>query len=260
MNVNDWEPTQYLKFEKERTQPSLDLAARIQIAEPKRIIDIGCGPGNSTLVLKKCWPKASIVGLDSSEAMLQKAKETSDEIEWIQKDTAGDLTALGKFDIVFSNAAVHHMPDKPQVLARLFNLLNPSGALAVQVPDTRDLLFAQELQKLAQSEKWNRFFTENMYSKRFHGYSYYYEILCGLTSDVEMWQTDYIQRVSSHADIVQWYKGSGLRFYLSSLPNESDRAELLTDYEKALEKVYPKEKDGLILHPMRRLFFIAYRS
>ncbi len=259
MNVNDWEPEQYLKFEKERTQPSIDLAARIRLKEPKRIIDIGCGPGNSTMVLKKRWPRAAILGLDSSESMLQQARSTSDDVEWIRHDTANDLAFLGKFDIVFSNAAVHHMPDKPQVLARFFDMLNPAGVLAVQVPDTRESAFAQELQKLVQSGKWNRFFAKNEYPGKFHGYSFYYEILCGLTNDLEIWQTDYIQRVSNHADIVQWYKGSGLRFHLSALPKESDRIELLADYEKALEAVYSREKDGMILHPMRRLFFVAYK-
>lgn len=260
MSINDWEPAQYLKFEKERTQPSIDLAARIRLAEPKRIVDIGCGPGNSTTILKKHWPKATIIGLDSSEAMLEKARETSAEIEWVHCDTADDLSFLGKFDVVFSNAAVHHMPNKPQVLARFFDLLNPGGSLAFQVPDTRELPFAVELQKLVQSEKWSRFFAMNEYPAIFHGYSYYYDILCGLSNDLEMWQTDYIQRMSDHAGIVEWYKGSGLRSYLSALPEESDRAGLLADYEKMLEKVYPKKKDGFVLMPMRRLFFIAYRS
>lgn len=256
----DWEPKQYLKFEKVRTRPSEDLASRIRSAAPKRIIDIGCGPGNSTMVLKTQWPQANILGLDSSEAMLEKARETSFEIEWIYGDTANDLSFLGKFDIVFSNAAVHHMPDKPRVLARFFDLLNPGGVLAVQVPDTRELPFAVVLQKLVRSGKWENFFDENEYPYKFHGYSFYYEILCGLTNELDMWRTDYIQRMPDHAGIVEWYKGSGMRYYLSKLPGEPERAELLSDFERALEKVYPKEKDGVVLMPMRRLFFIAYRQ
>ena len=94
---------------------------------------------------------------------------------------------------------------------------------------------------------------------KFHSYSYYYEILRGLTNDLEMWQTDYIQRMPNHIGVVEWYKGSGMRNYLSSLPGESERMTLLSDFEQALEKVYPKEKDGVVLMPMRRLFFIAYR-
>ncbi len=256
----DWEPKQYLKFERERTQPSIDLVSRIRLDAPSRIIDIGCGPGNSTLVLKNRWPQAAVIGLDSSGAMLQKARETSDVVEWIHADTANDLTFLGKFDLVFSNAAVHHMPDKPRVLTRFFDLLHPNGALAVQVPDTRELPFAMELQKLACSGKWKNYFETNEYPDKFHGFSYYYDILCGLTNTMEMWQTDYIQRVPDHAGIVEWYKGSGMRYYLSALPGEPEQAALLSDFEHALKAVYPKEKDGSVLMPMRRLFFVAYRD
>ncbi len=260
MTAIDWEPKQYLKFEQERTRPSVDLTSRIRLTAPGRIIDIGCGPGNSTRVLKSRWPQAVILGLDSSEAMLQQARAMSEEIEWVRGDTANDLSFLGKFDIVFSNAAVHHMSDKPRVLARFFDLLNPGGALAVQVPNTRELPFALELQRLVRSEKWNGFFKVNEYPDKFHGYAYYYDILCGLSDDLEIWQTDYIQRLADHAGIVEWYKGSGLRYYLSMLPGEPERAGLLSDFEQALEKAYPCEKDGTILMPMRRLFFVTYRS
>ena len=258
MNNLEWNPDQYLKFEKERTQPSVDLAARIRIESPKRIIDIGCGPGNSTMVLKNRWPDAEIIGLDSSETMLEKATQISDEIKWLHADTSQDLSGLGQLDIVFSNAAVHHMPNKRDVLTRFFAMLNQGGVLAVQVPDTRELPFSMELQKLIGSEKWRHLFNANDYPKKFHGYDYYYEILYGLTGDIEMWQTDYIQILADHSDIVQWYKGSGMRYYLSQLPDESKRLELEADFEEAVKQVYPKEKNGSILMPMRRLFFLAY--
>lgn len=257
MSSIDWNPEQYLKFEKERTQPSIDLAARIRTESPKRIVDIGCGPGNSTMALKNRWPEAEILGVDSSETMLAAAVKISDAVQWINADVSLDLTHLGKFDIVFSNAAVHHLPDKFDALNRLFALLNPGGTLAVQVPDTRELPFSVELQKLVASETWSGFFKENEFPKKFHSCEFYYKILSGLTDGIEMWQTDYIQILSDHSDIVQWYKGSGMRYYLSQLHDESKRLELEADFKKAVSRTYPKEKNGAILMSMRRLFFLV---
>ena len=109
--MSDWKPSLYLKFEKERTQPAIDLVNRIEIKSPKRIIDIGCGPGNSTKVLQEKWEKAEIIGIDSSSAMIEKAKENYAGIDFIQYDASSDLSFLGKFDIIFSNAAFQWIPD-----------------------------------------------------------------------------------------------------------------------------------------------------
>ena len=91
--MSDWNPDLYLKFEKERTQPAIDLAARISHADPGDIIDIGCGPGNSTQVLKNRWPHARITGLDSSAQMIEQAKAGHTGIKWVLKDASEDLSA-----------------------------------------------------------------------------------------------------------------------------------------------------------------------
>ena len=78
----DWNPGLYLRFERERTQPVRDLVARLEVRQPSRILDIGCGPGNSTAVLKDRWPKAAVTGLDNSRAMIEKACRSRADIEW----------------------------------------------------------------------------------------------------------------------------------------------------------------------------------
>jgi trans-aconitate methyltransferase len=69
-----WDSAQYLQFARERTQPAADLAARIAIDMPQRMVDLGCGPGNSTAVLAQRWPQAELTGIDNSEAMLETAR------------------------------------------------------------------------------------------------------------------------------------------------------------------------------------------
>ncbi len=74
VEMNEWDPEQYLLFRSERTQPAIDLVSRINIAPPRSIIDIGCGPGNGTQILVNRWPDSEVVGLDNSNAMIEKAR------------------------------------------------------------------------------------------------------------------------------------------------------------------------------------------
>ena len=71
-----WDPTQYLRYTDERLRPALDLMARVPLETATRIVDLGCGPGNVTAILKQRWPGAEVTGLDGSAAMLEKARAT----------------------------------------------------------------------------------------------------------------------------------------------------------------------------------------
>jgi len=118
-----WDPNLYLRFEKERTQPAKDLISRIELENPERIIDIGCGPGNSTAQLFARWPHAGILGIDSSEEMIQKAGVTYPDMKWAVHDITEDLSGFGVFDLVFSNAVIQWVSDQHLLLTRLFAIL-----------------------------------------------------------------------------------------------------------------------------------------
>lgn len=137
--MKDWQPLQYLKYKDERTQPTIDLVNRIPLHAPKRIIDIGCGPGNSTAVLHAKWSDAEIIGIDNSPSMLTEAKKNLPFVRFLQKDVKEKLSSLGCFDVVFSNAALQWMPQHETLLPKLFAMLNQGGVLAVQVPYVREL-------------------------------------------------------------------------------------------------------------------------
>ena len=133
--MSDWNPEQYEKFIKDRTQPAIDLANRLEVWEAKRILDLGCGTGNSTKILKDKFPDAMVIGADNSDEMLAKAKKTHPDIEFIHLDVGGDLGEVkGKFDIVFSNACLQWIPNHEILLPKLMSLLRQGGVLAVQIP------------------------------------------------------------------------------------------------------------------------------
>jgi trans-aconitate 2-methyltransferase len=107
-----WNPSQYLKFADERTRPCRDLAARIAVTNVRRVIDLGCGPGNSTAVLHERWPHAEFTGLDSSVEMIESARRAYPAQRWMVDDIARWAAVQdGKYDVVFSNAALQWVED-----------------------------------------------------------------------------------------------------------------------------------------------------
>src|SRR5262245_46117903 len=102
-----WDPEQYLHFAEERTRPCQELAARVAIRSPRRVIDLGCGPGNSTQVLAERWPEADLTGLDSSADMIAAARKNAPARRWVVSNIATwAASAAERYDLVFSNAAL----------------------------------------------------------------------------------------------------------------------------------------------------------
>ena len=258
--MSDWKPKLYLSFGKERTQPSIDLVTRIDCDNPKRIIDIGCGPGNSTNVLKARWPNAEIIGLDNSEAMINEAASKYPSMSWICDDACNDLTELGFFNIVFSNAAIQWMPNQDVLLSKLFGMLNEGGVLAVQVPCVKYMPMHTELKKLIATDKWKNQFVDMASAYSIHTADFYYNLLCNLTMEIDLWETHYYHIMNTHSDIVKWYSGSGLRPYLDCLKDNSMNTEFLNEYEDSLKVTYPVQSDGKILFPFTRIFFMARKE
>lgn len=251
-----WSSEQYLKFQKERTQPSIDLCKRIQSENPKRIVDIGCGPGNSTAVLYSRFPGSDILGVDNSQNMLDKAKKDHPQLDFAFFDASGDAyDSIGKFDVVFSNACIQWVPDHPVLLKKLMSLLNEGGELAIQVPINFREPIHQIIGEVSRSSRWH---DQLSGSRNFHTLTpeEYYDVLSEISGDFTMWETVYFHRMGSHDDIMEWYKGTGLRPYLQKL-NEEDGKEFQQQVYEEVVKAYPKQKNGEIIFRFPRLFFLA---
>ena len=100
-----WDPQQYLAFAAPRLQPAVDLLARIPLAAPASVVDLGCGPGNVTPLLRQRWPDAEIIGLDNSDEMLARARATGTDAAFEKADVS-NWQPDRNFDVIYSNAAL----------------------------------------------------------------------------------------------------------------------------------------------------------
>ncbi len=252
-----WDADLYLKFGNERTQPVRDLLQRIALTEPRRIVDVGCGPGNSTAELRRRWPAASIVGLDKSPEMIAKARESFPEGEWIAGDAA-TWKASEPFDLVFSNAVWHWLRDHEGLVRHWLDQIAAGGALAFQVPAHYDSPLHREIVEISRDPAWDGRMAGARAALTHHPPAFYYDLLQSRSSRIDLWETTYYHVLAGPEAVVEWFRGTGLRPYLEALssPEERQRFEalLLERYAKA----YPRRPDGKILFPFRRLFLVAY--
>lgn len=252
----DWNSTQYVKFINERTQPAIDLVNRIDMENTKKIIDIGCGPGNSTYVLASKFQDAYVLGIDNSQSMITKAKEDHPSIDFQLYDADGDLSALGDdFDLVFSNACIQWLPSHEQLLKKMIGLLRKDGVLAIQTPMNFDEPIHKIIKGTANSREWKGYFPSlrepfNLKQEE------YFDILTNISSGFSMWETTYMHQLKSHYDIIEWYRSTGMKPYLDVL---SDKDTVLFEREifEKVEKAYEIQKNGDIIFRFPRFFFIA---
>ncbi len=252
----DWDSAQYLKFERERTQPAIDLAARIGIAAPQTVLDLGCGPGNSTQVLRERFPHADILGVDSSPGMIEQAKRDYPTLAFQLFDANDPMENLGKkWDVIFSNACIQWVPDHAALLPRLLAALNLGGELAVQIPLQEKAPMHRVIQELSASPEWAGCFPSPRVFSCLHEEEY-----CALldrnAAEFSMWQTDYFHILPSHQAILEWYRGTGLRPYLNAL-NEIDKARFESALLDRAREIFPVLENGSVLFKFSRLFFLA---
>jgi trans-aconitate 2-methyltransferase len=255
-NKKDWNPDLYLKFDKERTQPSIDLVSRINRENPSRIIDIGCGPGNSTQVLVQRWPDSEIIGIDNSPAMIEKARKDYPYQDWQLFDAGIDHIA-GNFDIVFSNATIQWIPNHVNLLKRFYNLLSENGIVAIQIPLFWDMPIGKAILKIAADSRWNSVMKGVTELFTIHDSSFYYDNLSDLFQSIDLWESDYIHILDSHISILEMIRSAGLRPFLDRLENDTDKKDFEEMVFKEIRKDYPLQKNGKVLFPFKRLFFIA---
>ena len=243
-------------FGNERTQPSIDLVHRIALPNPARIIDLGCGSGNSTAVLRQRWPDAHLEGLDSSPSMIEQARADSPNGDWTLADISTWSPNL-KYDLIFSNAALQWLPDHANLLPRLLSYLTDSGLLAVQIPYRINSLVHQLIADVSNDPVWPADLEPGRSALTNYEINFYYDTLSPHCATLEIWTTQYIHVMADHEAILQRVSGTGLRPYLDTLSSEEWRERFKVAVLDAFKRHFPIQSNGRVLLPFNRLFFIA---
>ena len=251
--MQDWNPALYLQFEAERTRPAAELAARIQHPSAQHVSDLGCGPGNSTALLHKVFPQATVTGVDNSPAMLEKARTALPECQFENADVALWQPAV-KQDVIYANASLQWIAGHSQLFAHLAAQLADNGVLAVQMPDNwqepTHTLMRQVAAELGHPDSGR----EALLSAQ-----EYYDLLAQAGCMVDIWRTTYFHVMPSARAIIDWLSSTGLRPYLAGLDDIQQQA-FLERYHTLLQQAYPPQHDGNVLMLFPRLFMVARKN
>ena len=254
-----WSPTQYLKFEDERSRPARDLLAQVPLAEARCVVDIGCGPGNSTELLVERFPTAEVIGFDSSADMLKAARARLPRASFVEADVA-TWVPDGPVDLLYANAVFQWVPDHLGVLARLLGTLAPGGVLAIQVPDNFAEPSHMLMAEVATSGPWSAKLGKAALARdAIPSPSAYYDRLRPLAARIDIWHTNYNHPLEGAPAIVEMIKSTGLRPYLAPL-DPGERAAYLREYTARVAGAYSPLVDGRVLYRFPRLFLVATRA
>jgi trans-aconitate 2-methyltransferase len=255
----DWNPDLYRRYEDERTRPARDLLAQVTQASPRRVVDLGCGPGNSTELLVQRFPQAQVTGTDNSESMLVSARQRLPGVAFELSDIA-TWQPVSAPDLIYTNAALQWVGGHEALIPRLFALLVSGGVLAIQMPDNRSEPSHQLMRELASEAPYNAYIPDahNMRSAILPLASYY-DLLAPQAEAIDVWHSIYQHPMASAASIVEWVRGTGLKPFIERLP-VSLQPDFLAEYERRIDGAYAARADGRRLLAFPRLFIVARRK
>ena len=269
-----WDATQYLRFGGERARPFFDLLARVGAELPEYVVDMGCGPGNLTVLLAERWPTAAVCGVDSSPQMIEAARKlvSADALRSTGSEPTLTSHAPGLSfmlddvrhwepqslpDVIISNAVLQWVPGHRELLVRWADWLADDGWLAFQVPGNFDQPSHVILRELAASARWRPLLRDVELNRQSADPADYAELLAGAGLAVDAWETTYVHILEGDDPVLEWYKGTGLRPVLAVLDADQGAA-FLAEYGERVRAAYPPSSFGTVF-PFRRVFTVARR-
>jgi len=251
-----WDPALYLKFNAERTRPAADLLAHVHLDAPRFVVDLGCGPGNSTALLRARYPQADILGVDSSTAMLEDAAKSGVPARWAEGNF-DTWTPEAQPDLIYANAAFQWSDDPVALVKRLYAMLAPGGALAFQVPQNFDQPSHTSVRAVIESGVWaEKLKAARQYDPGFAKAPDYARALAPLSAGLDIWTSEYFHILEGPDPVFRWMSGTGLRPFVQALEG-AERMAFEDAVRKRLGEAYPTEHDGRTFFPFLRLFVIA---
>jgi len=254
-----WNLDLYHKFQAERSAPFFDLLALVEVRTNLKVIDLGCGSGELTRQLADKLPNAQVTGLDSSPQMLEKAASYTSSNPSTSLRTSlifqpGDQSTLtGKWDLIFSNAALQWSENHAELIPYLFDKLTPGGQIAVQIPSNHNHISHQIYRETAD---------EDMFKFILQGFQRYSPVLsienysrilfdCG-AEKINVFEKIYPHVLENADAVVEWISGTALVPYFERLGRHKD--EFVESIRQKMRAAMP---DSPVFYPFRRILFSA---
>jgi trans-aconitate 2-methyltransferase len=251
-----WDPAQYARYADERGRPFVDLLARVDAVTPRRVVDLGCGPGSLTTLLAQRWPSAAVEGLDSSPEMIERAMPLATDRLSFAVGAAEQWSVPADADVVISNALLQWVPTHVELLRQWAGQLPPGGWLAFQVPGNFGAPSHVAMRELAASPRWSGALAGVLRGEEtvldLAGYA---RLLLDAGLEAHAWETTYLHVLPGPDPVLEWLRGTGLRPVLEALPT-ADGEDFAAALAERLQVAYPPTPHGT-LFPFRRLFVAA---
>lgn len=250
-----WNPSQYLRYADHRHRPFVELIARVDLDAPRRIVDLGCGPGNSTRLLADRWPDAALDALDSSAEMVAAARRTGLAAE--QGDVR-DWTPTEDTDLVVSNALLQWVPEHRELLGAWARALPRGAVIAVQMPGNFGAPSHRALREVAESAGWADRLPAGLlrHDDAVDDPADYAALLTEHGCAVDAWETTYVQQLPGPDPVLEWMRGTALTPVFDVLDDDG-RREFEGELAARLRREYPARADGTTFFPFRRVFCVA---
>ncbi len=250
-----WDPDVYLAFADHRARPFYDLLSRVGARQPRRVVDLGCGPGNLTVQLARRWPDAVVEAVDSSPEMVAAARERGVDA------TVGDLrtwTPQPDTDVLLSNAAAHWVPERDELMVRWAREL-PAGAwIAIQMPGNFETPSHASVREVARGARYAKTLHDNPFGADtvVDTPAHYAELLLDAGCTVDAWETTYIHQLTGEHPVLDWISGTALLPVRERL-NDVEYQQFCQELIPLLADAYPPRPDGTTFFPFRRVFVVA---
>jgi trans-aconitate 2-methyltransferase len=256
----DWNPEQYRRFAEERAQPFHDLLALIEPTSIDRAADLGCGPGELTALAAEQLGVAEMIGIDNSQAMLDKTGEHASHAVRFEFGDIGEWKSSADFDLVLAAASLQWVPDHVDVLARWTAALRQGGQIAVQVPANADMPTHTVARLVAEREPHVSLFGPEgppidpvqAYVLRPEEYAQIFYDLGFERQHVRLQVYPHVLPSTRH--VVEWVRGTTLTRFEKRLAPEAFEA-FVADYESELLRVLGDHQPHFF--PFRRILMWA---
>jgi trans-aconitate 2-methyltransferase len=246
-----WDPNQYHKFHAQRSAPFYDLLALVDKRPNLKVVDLGCGTGELTRQLADSLPNSNVIGLDSSPQMLEKAASyASPNLRFEQ----GEQAALaGKWDLIFSNAALHWSENHAELIPNLYRTLNPGGQIAVQVPSNFSHISHQIIRETAGEEPFQSILQGFVRYAPVLPIDQYAQLLFDSGAEnMIVFEKVYAHVLEDSEGVVEWISGTACVPYFERLGEHKD--SFVQAIKTKMKQALPRSP---VFYPFRRTIFSA---